>query len=504
MKKILLLLCFLFICTSVQAKYESGSGDAQSVVLYGTSGDIIVPLKVNSEGKVDANVQSVDMPFTIIGTHMNIGFKNTDVDENAFEIDGNDGDNGAMRFMSINNTNNGVMDMDLEDTAGAVVFEFPTVSGHTPITKAVYESHLQGTSGNFGGVSPGAAWSIASDVISSYALDDNAANTTVVDGAGTNTGTAPANTSTLTTTGKLGTGSFNLTGSSNQFVDLGSDASLKFAADFSVSFWVNPGTSSTGRYIIGNRSSAGTNVGWEIFTDASGTFPRINFDLGASTVTLNASSNIESSGTWHHLVMVVDGTDLTLYVDGVSEGTQSADITGDYSTDAGNMYIGSSPMRASGGISYTGTIDQVVFVDRALTATEIAYLYNSGTGTVLTSESIGSTAGMGAIVATSEWDTNHGLGSTTVQTGDLGVAGKFEVDGVAFVDGAQTNGSTITSTASSDLGWSVVDQTDNQACNTGCTNACVFGFDNATGTAVTNLVSCAATTADLCVCAGAN
>lgn len=63
---------------------------------------------------------------------------------------------------------------------------------------------------------------------------------------------------------------------------------------------------------------------------------------------------------------------------------------------------------------------------------------------------------------------------------------------------------TFSSSRTTDIGWSVVDQTDNQACNTGCTSACVFGIDNATGTAVTNLVSCAATTADLCVCAGAS
>ena len=58
-------------------------------------------------------------------------------------------------------------------------------------------------------------------------------------------------------------------------------------------------------------------------------------------------------------------------------------------------------------------------------------------------------------------------------------------------------------TASS-IGWTVVDQTDNQACNTGCSAGCVFGFENATGVAVTNIVSCAATTADLCLCSGSN
>jgi len=81
-------------------------------------------------------------------------------------------------------------------------------------------------------------------------------------------------------------------------------------------------------------------------------------------------------------------------------------------------------------------------------------------------------------------------------------------DGVTYAnvspDGAIFTRSTIRSNRSTDIGWSIVDQTDNQACNTGCTSACVFGIENATGTAVTNLVNCDAATADLCACAGEN
>lgn len=55
-----------------------------------------------------------------------------------------------------------------------------------------------------------------------------------------------------------------------------------------------------------------------------------------------------------------------------------------------------------------------------------------------------------------------------------------------------------------DAGWAIVDQTDNQACTTGCTSACMFGIENATGSAITGIVSCAATTSDLCACMGAS
>lgn len=60
----------------------------------------------------------------------------------------------------------------------------------------------------------------------------------------------------------------------------------------------------------------------------------------------------------------------------------------------------------------------------------------------------------------------------------------------------------ITSSAATTIGWSVVSGAD-AACSSTCTNACVFGFDNGAADAEA-LVDCADTTADVCVCAGAN
>lgn len=58
----------------------------------------------------------------------------------------------------------------------------------------------------------------------------------------------------------------------------------------------------------------------------------------------------------------------------------------------------------------------------------------------------------------------------------------------------------LTSSATSDLGWTPVNAA-NQACNTTCTSACVFGMN--TG-ALGNFVSCSDATADTCICAGAS
>ncbi len=67
--------------------------------------------------------------------------------------------------------------------------------------------------------------------------------------------------------------------------------------------------------------------------------------------------------------------------------------------------------------------------------------------------------------------------------------------------GPVTMTSTITSSATGTIGWSIVAGA-NTACSSTCTSACVFGFDTALGG--TDLVDCADTTADRCLCAGAS
>lgn len=64
---------------------------------------------------------------------------------------------------------------------------------------------------------------------------------------------------------------------------------------------------------------------------------------------------------------------------------------------------------------------------------------------------------------------------------------------------AISNASTIKSTRTTDIGWSIVAGA-NTACNTTCTNACVFGFEDTNDT----IVGCTDATADKCLCAGSS
>jgi len=90
--------------------------------------------------------------------------------------------------------------------------------------------------------------------------------------------------------------------------------------------------------------------------------------------------------------------------------------------------------------------------------------------------------------------TNHASASTIISGGNAGVVQTNNATGLVLAAGK-----TLTSVATSDIGWAAVAGA-NTACNTTCTSGCVFGFDAGT----TALVSCASALADTCVCAGAS
>lgn len=99
-------------------------------------------------------------------------------------------------------------------------------------------------------------------------------------------------------------------------------------------------------------------------------------------------------------------------------------------------------------------------------------------------------------------DSNNNLsisdaGAVTTRAGITVNSGNVQIS-----SGALSATDTITSSATGSLGWAIVDQTDNQACTTGCTNACVAGQDLAG--ANKPLVGCSDATADICLCAGAS
>lgn len=91
-------------------------------------------------------------------------------------------------------------------------------------------------------------------------------------------------------------------------------------------------------------------------------------------------------------------------------------------------------------------------------------------------------------------------------TGDTHIFQVAGVTGLTVSDTTATFAGTLTSSRTTDVGWTIVDSTNNTACNSICTSACVFGFGLTTDTSmpITSWDSCATATSDICLCAGAS
>ena len=238
----------------------------------------------------------------------------------------------------------------------------------------------------------------------------------------------------------------------------------------------------------------------------------------------------------------VSGTDTTLVFGSAEVSADGVLAVGNNTTGPGTLKIYEDADNGSNFASFTvgslasntaytlplddGDADQVLSTNGSGTLDWIAAAGGSpgGSNANVQYNSAGTFAGDGAF----SWNatTNSlGISRDAAQTGfaivissDTGASlAGISHDGTFTMTGMTSSGSvtvlggtgyttsgTILSTATGSLGWTAVDQTDNQACNTGCTSACVFGVENATGTAVTGIVSCDALTSDTCVCAGSS
>ena len=195
--------------------------------------------------------------------------------------------------------------------------------------------------------------------------------------------------------GKFGT-ALNFDGSSS-YVDMtGSSGVADNLSNFSVSAWFKttaaPG--GWGGVLVSKVGSGGIagGTGWVLgiggpsLVPYSGPTGSTFFEThgGAAAVYSTAALN---DGNWHNIVGVISGsgTTISLYIDGSTSGTGlHSDASSNYSNSS-NVRIGTD----YDGEFFSGTIDDVRVYDRALSATEVAGLYQSGLAKINVSQSPG-------------------------------------------------------------------------------------------------------------------
>ena len=231
---------------------------------------------------------------------------------------------------------------------------------------------------------------------------------------------------TYTANGKFGGGL--LLDGSGDFVSCGSSTLTNLPignSNYTISIWVKSAVLNTGGYIGWGEYGSGNRVN-AFRTNNDGIQ---NYWWGNDLIHSSPALNLLNQ--WHHAVVNYNGTNRTIYFDGVLLKT---DTPGTPNSTASNFAIGrTAPMYIE---FFNGTLDDLSIWNRALTLDEISYLYNSGIPTIPASPT--------SLVATA----GDGQTSISFTAGSSGASAitdyEYSLDGTTFTSiGATTSPVTI-------------------------------------------------------------
>lgn len=218
--------------------------------------------------------------------------------------------------------------------------------------------------------------SLTTGLVGYYTFDggdtDWSANTTVNRGSVGGTATLTSmSTTTTPTRGKVGQGLAFVSGA-NSSVNLGSSSSLMpGTGSFSASIWVKRSGSSGSNGLMGGRSTV-FQPWWDIRESI--------VQISDGTQSVEKSYTLPNDNEWHHVAMVLDRTPspdtLTVYLDGVSQGSATATLDGHSVSGVGSIFIGRGSWVAAS--LFQGSLDEARIYNRTLSATEVLQLYRQG------------------------------------------------------------------------------------------------------------------------------
>jgi len=146
------------------------------------------------------------------------------------------------------------------------------------------------------------------------------------------------------------------------------------ASQGTVLMWVKAGTVPASQYLIGHTTGT-TSKAWtdrvQLYTDD----PSANLDLGLGDSHERDLAIFDLDNEWHHIALTWDNGDYNVYVDAVSQPTDT--YTGLNSLKS-FMDIGNNGNEADRTEGFNGLIDEVMIYERALSSQEIQKLYNPG------------------------------------------------------------------------------------------------------------------------------
>jgi len=162
----------------------------------------------------------------------------------------------------------------------------------------------------------------------------------------------------------------------NDVIDCGNDSSLNPINEITVEAWINKTSEFQWGGIVGKYGVGGDRS--YLLTTSNTCLPAtrcINFVIhnGTNEDFISLTSGIGSLNTWYHVVGVFNGTNISIYLNGVLNNSKGTAITSLKASQVSTK-IGFFP----GNFYFNGSIDEVRIYNRSLTPQQIKANYNSG------------------------------------------------------------------------------------------------------------------------------
>ncbi|MFC1787862.1 LamG-like jellyroll fold domain-containing protein [Patescibacteria group bacterium] len=215
----------------------------------------------------------------------------------------------------------------------------------------------------------------------------------------------------------------------DDYVDINYDAAFNTSAPKTFSAWIKSTYDSPHTiYFVGDKSDSFDNTRIIIGSNVTGTIanelitvvmtkgPADEYIRGYAT----SNRNELLDGAWHHLAVAWTGSEVQIYLDGVSKaisGSYGSGVPGVYGghSDADTVLLGAKNSSDTLSSFFNGAIDDTALFDRVLTETEIEGMYQNG----LSSYGFCAALPGGEV---SKWSFEEGSGTTTADSWDGNLA----------------------------------------------------------------------------------
>ena len=245
--------------------------------------------------------------------------------------------------------------------------------------------------------------------LAGYWALDNGSGTSATDSS-TNGNTGTLTNGPTWTTGQIG-GAVDFDGN-NDYITVPDNDLYDVGTTATYSAWVNPAAIGSGMYIFEKTQAGAEDKSLYVTSAGKAGFYLYNVsdwhDAGIESATTL------SAGTWYHIVGTYDGVRARLYVNGVLENSRA--VTGNVADSIGAFVIGSR-----NGVSnfFSGSIDEMRFYNRPLSADEVSQLYRLTTPTGVDTGLKGYWSFNGQDVSGSSAFDRSGSGNTGTLGGDV-------------------------------------------------------------------------------------